>query len=113
MLEKSEVICTLGRALGTCRRQFRNAAICSALLNFLYLAPSVYMLQVYDRVVPTRGVSTLLALTGMLLLATAMIACFDLLRNRLLIRASAQLDRAITRPLLRAVMTGTEEFRPL
>ena len=48
----------LGEALAACRAHLVHAALFSALLNLLYLAPSLYMLQVYDRVVPTRSVAT-------------------------------------------------------
>ena len=45
-------------AFRTCRDHFVWAAVFSALLNLLYLAPTLYMLQVYDRVVPARGGTT-------------------------------------------------------
>ena len=46
-------------AVGACRSHFMLAAVLSALVNSLYLAPTIYMMQVYDRVVPTGGVQTL------------------------------------------------------
>ena len=48
----------LEAAVGACRRHFALAAGLSALINVLYLAPTIYMMQVYDRVVPTGGVQT-------------------------------------------------------
>ena len=53
----------LANALGECRRHFVAAAVFSLLINLLYLAPTLYMLQVYDRVVPTGGKTTLLFVT--------------------------------------------------
>ena len=49
----------IAAAVTACKRHFLAAAAFSALLNLLYLAPTLYMLQVYDRVVPTRGGVTL------------------------------------------------------
>ena len=45
----------LSEALALCRRHFVSAAAFSALINLLYIVPTLYMLQVYDRVVPTQG----------------------------------------------------------
>ena len=50
-------------ALELCRRHFAYAALFSALLNLLIIAPMLYMLQVYDRVIPTQGETTLVLLT--------------------------------------------------
>ena len=63
MAKPEESISHLEAAVRACRRHFLAAAMFSALVNILYLAPTLYMLQVYDRVVPTRGVETLVFLT--------------------------------------------------
>lgn len=94
----------LSDALAACRAHLLHAAVFSALLNLLYLAPSLYMLQVYDRVVPTRGVTTLAVLTLIFLAAVATLGTLDLLRTRLLIRASARLDRLLGAPLIGALL---------
>jgi len=59
----------LGRAVRDCCPYFLPAALFSAAINVLYLASPIYMLQVYDRVVPSGSVSTLGMLTIALLLA--------------------------------------------
>ena len=48
----------LSDALADCRQHFIGAAVFSFLINILYLAPTLYMLQVYDSVVPTAGKTT-------------------------------------------------------
>lgn len=73
-------------------KYFFKAAIFSALVNILYIIPTIYMLQVYDRVVPTRGLQTLLFLTLILLFALATLAFLDRTRMRLLARAGVRLD---------------------
>lgn len=88
----------------TCRPHFIHAALFSGLINLLYLAPSIYMLQVYDRAVPTRGVMTLLALTLIYLFAVATMGALDLVRARVLIRASARLDRVLAPPIIAALI---------
>ncbi len=102
--KRKMVAAPIRAAVAACRRYFVNAAIFSAFLNVLYLAPTLYMLQVYDRVVPTRGVVTLVMLTLIFLAAVATIALLDLVRTRLLVRASARLDRMLSASILEALL---------
>lgn len=89
----------VGEALSRCRTHFIATAAFSALINLLYIAPTIYMLQVYDRVVPTQGLQTLLFLTVILLFALVSLALLDRVRQRLLARAGVQLD-AIIAPMI-------------
>ncbi len=95
-------------ALTYCRRHFIGAGLFSALLNILYLAPTLYMLQVYDRVIPTRGLQTLLFLTMALLFALATLALLDRVRTRILTRAGVALDGAVAPALLDATIGRPE-----
>lgn len=94
----------IARVIRTCRRYFVHGAAFSAFLNLLYLAPTIYMLQVYDRVMPTRGALTLTMLTLILSAAVVTIALLDLVRTRLMVRASAKLDRELAGPILDAML---------
>ncbi len=60
------------------------------------------MLQVYDRVVPASGVVTLLFLTLLLLTSLAALSLLELVRTRLLVRASARLNRELSGYILAA-----------
>jgi len=75
-------------------------AVFSALLNLLFLVPMLYMLQVYDRVIPTRGHLTLFFLTLVLVFGLTTLALLDFVRARLLVRASIRLDRQLAGVLL-------------
>lgn len=96
----------LGDALRACRRHFMGVVAFSALLNLLFLVPMLYMLQVYDRVVPTRGATSLFLLTLILLYGLATLSLLDLARSRLLVRASLRLDRVLGRDVLDARLRG-------
>ena len=87
-------------ALKQCRKPFMAAATFSAFLNLLYLAPTLYMLQVYDRVIPSHGGVTLLMLTVIFVAATLTIALLDLARTRLLGAISYRLDRLLARSIM-------------
>ncbi len=67
----------------------------SAIINALMLTGSVFMLEVYDRVLPSRSVSTLVALCGMAGILYAAMGLLDVLRHRLLLRAGMAIDEAL------------------
>lgn len=87
-------------ALQACRRHFLAVAVFSALLNLLFMVPMLYMLQIYDRVIPTRGNLTLFFITLVLLFGLVTLALLDFVRSRLLVRASIRLDRQLSGILL-------------
>ena len=64
----------------------------SMVLNVLMLAPSLYMLQVYDRVLTSQNKFTLLALTLIILLAYLAIGFIEWIRSSMLVRLSAAMD---------------------
>ncbi len=94
----------LHAALAECRQHFTAVAVFSALLNLLYLAPTIYMLQVYGRALPSRGLETLLFITLIFLLATITLSLLDWVRSRLLVRASVRLDRLVSPRVVSALL---------
>ncbi len=104
---------TMKAALEVCRRHFGYAALFSALLNLLFIAPMLYMLQVYDRVMPTQGHTTLLFLTLVLVFALATLAALEAIRSRLLVRASVKLDQAMAGPIMRATLLQPDSSQRL
>jgi len=94
----------LRTGIEACRRHFIYAMLFSALLNLLFIAPMLYMLQVYDRVIPTASGTTLLFLTIALLGGLATLALLDAVRGRLLVRASIRLDKMLAGEILIATL---------
>jgi len=94
----------LGEALRACRKHLIWAAVFSALVNILYLTPTLYMMQVYDRVVPTGGLTTLVLISIAAVFALMTVAGLDWLRGRLLLRASLRLDRTLAPRILGRVV---------
>ena len=90
----------LGAALRACKRHFQSAFFFSALVNVLYLAPTLYMLQVYDRVMSTGGVMTLIFITIVVVLALGTLTLLDNVRSRLLVRAGLRIDRLLAGEVL-------------
>ena len=94
----------LVQALHACRVHFLWAAVFSALVNLLYLTPTLYMMQVYDRVVPTGGLMTLVLISAVAVLALAALGTLDWLRGRLMLRAGLRLDRMLSGTVLARVV---------
>src|SRR3954470_19067226 len=94
-------------ALRACRRYFATVLIFSLAINLLYLAAPLYMLQVYDRVINSASHVTLVMLTIVLLFALVALAGLDLVRARVLTRASVRLDRRMAGRVLAATMESS------
>lgn len=72
------------------------AFVISGFLNLLYFAPSLFMMQVYDRVLPTGGLATLAALSIAAGSAVVMIGLLDWVRGRLMTSGSRAIDARLT-----------------
>ena len=71
----------LGDALRACRGAFIGVGLMSFMINLLYLTGSIFMLEIYDRVLPSRSVPTLV---GLIILAASLYAAqgvLDLIRG--------------------------------
>lgn len=71
---------------------FWTVGVFTAFINILMLVPSIYMLQVYDRVLPSGNEITLLMLTLIMLGMFGMMALLEYARSMVVIRIGAQLD---------------------
>ena len=91
-----EVRSELAGALGHCRSAFISIGLFSVLINILMLTGPLFMLQVYDRVLPSRSIPSLI---GFAVLATLLYAFQGLLegiRGRVLVRIGASLDELLS-----------------
>jgi PrtD family type I secretion system ABC transporter len=86
----------LGEALRACRSAFIGVGVMSCMINLLYLTGSIFMLEIYDRVLPSRSVPTLI---GLVVLAGGLYfaqGILDLIRGRILVRIGTSLDEALS-----------------
>jgi PrtD family type I secretion system ABC transporter len=82
--------------LGSCRAAFAGIAVFSGLINVLMLSGSLFMLEVYDRVLPSRSVPTLVGLSILVTVLFAFQALLEITRGRLLVRIGNQLDHQLS-----------------
>jgi len=89
------------------RPLFLFAALFSLAINLLLLAPPLYMLQVFDRVLSSRSEETLAVLSSAALIALFAMALLDVVRARLLAAAGAALDRQLGPRVLERLLAQT------
>ncbi len=92
-LPKSEI----SEALSVFKGAFRTVGVFSAMINLLMLAPSLYMLQVYDRVLQSKNEITLLMLTLLMLGAYAFMSALEFIRSFIVIRVGAKMDMQLNK----------------
>ena len=78
------------------RQEFLIVGILSFLTNLLMLAPTIYMLQVFDRVLSSQSELTLLAVSLITLFLFGVMACSEWLRSRVLVRAGMRFDEQLS-----------------
>lgn len=92
----------LRRALWAFRREFVVAGIFSMVANVLMLSPTLYMLQVFDRVTVSRSELTLLMMSLLTLALFFVMAFAEWMRSRVLVRAGVRLDEMLRNRIFNA-----------
>ncbi|MCW6525398.1 type I secretion system permease/ATPase [Yersinia ruckeri] len=92
----------LWEALGACRQSFYGVGIFSAIINILMLAPSLYMLQVYDRVLASGNEMTLLMLTLLMVGLCLFMGALEWVRSLVVIRLGTRLDLRLNQRVFNA-----------
>src|ERR1700749_5294343 len=93
------------RGLRASARRLVGVAVFSGVINLLMLSGSLYMLQVYDRVIPSRNLATLAGLSLMVLFAYLMQGYFEALRSRMLCRVGTLFDVGLQDSIHTALVT--------
>ena len=91
-------------ALETNTRVLAVALLFAAAMSVLALTTSFYMLQVYDRVLSSRSVETLLLLTVIAVAGVSVFSALDAFRQRLLVRIGMRVGEAVAARVLRAMV---------
>jgi ATP-binding cassette subfamily C protein len=86
----------LSAALTACREAFIGTALMSGMSNVLMLTGAMFMLEVYDRVLPSRSMATLLGLLVLVAGLYAALGVLDAIRTRILARIGGVLDEKLS-----------------
>lgn len=92
----------LRAALADFHRAFVSLGVFSCFINLLMIVPSIYMLQVYDRVLASRNQTTLIMLTLIMLAAYLLMSFLEFVRAYTLIRLSSRLDSKLVDRVFKA-----------
>ncbi len=87
----------LAQVILSFKSAFKTVGVFSAIINLMMLIPSLYMLQVYDRVLSSRNEMTLLMLTIMIVVAFIIMGALEFVRSFVLIRIASQLDMKLNK----------------
>jgi ATP-binding cassette subfamily C protein/ATP-binding cassette subfamily C protein EexD len=94
----------LSKAVGACRRYFLAVGVFSGVVNMLQLTVSLYMMQVFDRVLSTRSIDTLYYLTAIAMFALLVMAVLDGLRGQVMQRIASWVEgKAAPEAFMRAI----------
>ena len=96
----------LKQALAACREGFLALFVFSMAINLLVLASPIYMMQLYDRVLSSHSMDTLLLLTLIVMFAFGVMAGLEWVRGRLMVRVSSWLDHRLGGEVLTGSIVG-------
>lgn len=98
----------LRRAIFQAKTAFIMTGFFSMFINILMLVPTLYMLQLYGRVVTSRSQETLIMLTGIVVVLFITLALLEMVRSRVLIRISNKMDIALNQRVFDALFKLAE-----
>jgi PrtD family type I secretion system ABC transporter len=115
---KGDTKSELRPALGSCNGALVGIGAFSGLINLLMLTSSLFMLEVYDRVLPSRSVPTLVGLSILAALLLTFQALLEITRGRLLVRIGGRLESRLSPRVYDAVVRmrskpGTDGQQPV
>ena len=101
--QKQAAPSALAEALRRCRAAFIAVGLLSGLINILMLTAPLFMLQVYDRVLPSRSVSTLVGLALLTVSLFSFQGILDVIRSRVLLRVGSSINEDLSARVYSAV----------
>src|ERR671926_708387 len=102
----------LRRALRACRRQFIVVGLFSGVVNLLQLTTSLYMMQVFDRVLASRILDTLYYLSLIAIVATLVLALLEAVRGQVMQRLAAWVEHRVAPESFVRAIESTLRGRP-
>ena len=85
----------LAAALAACRIAFLGVFLFSGMIGILALTSTFFVLEIYDRVVPSRSFATLIGLSVLAAVLFIFLGVLDFIRGRVFVRIAAYLDEAL------------------
>ncbi len=99
-------------AIWRCRSLFIGVGLFTALINILALTGSLYMLQVYDRVIPSHSLPTLVGMTVLMVGLYIIYGVLDFIRSRVMVRIGLRVERQLRERVFACVQELPLRLRP-
>lgn len=103
-MSKQPLNAFLRDTLNACRQSFFSVVFFSFFVNLLMLTVPIYLLQLYDRVIPNRSTETLVFLTIIAIAALITLSVLDATRSAILIKMGTWLDRRLSSHIISATV---------
>ena len=87
-----------------CRATFLTVGLFSGVINVLMLTGALFMLEIYDRVLPSRSFPTLIGLGILVLILFVVQGLLDIIRSRILVRVGASVDETLRGRVLHTIL---------
>lgn len=100
----------LKSAIKASKSAFYFTALVSLFINLLMLVPSLYMLQLYDRVIASRSEETLLMLTLIVVALFIVMGILEFVRSRILIRVANSIDMRLSDRIFNTMFALANRF---
>jgi ATP-binding cassette subfamily C protein/ATP-binding cassette subfamily C protein EexD len=111
-LAETQAETSLGKAVATCRTQFWSVGLFSGVVNALQLTVSIYMMQVFDRVLATRSLDTLTYLTLIAMAALLLLAVLEAVRSKIMGRLASWIEGRVAPEGFERAIETTLRGRP-
>lgn len=98
---------TLNSSLRTLKKALLTNVVFSLFINLVLFASPLYMMQIYNRVLPSRSESTLVMLTGLVCFALASLAALETVRAQVMVRLGAKLEHDLNARVVEAAFLAT------
>jgi PrtD family type I secretion system ABC transporter len=98
---------TLRSSLRSLKNVLLTNACFSFFINLILFASPLYMMQIYNRVLPSRSESTLVMLTGLVCFALATLAALETVRSQVMVRLGAKLEHDLNQRVIEATFAAT------
>lgn len=109
-IKPKEGFSELREAIAKSKKSFIMVGFFSLFINILMLVPSLYMLQLYDRVLASRSNDTLIMLTVIVVFLFIVMALLEVVRSRVLVKVGNKLDSILSQRVFDSVFELAQKY---
>lgn len=105
-----DIVSELKTSILKAKKSFIMAGFFSLFINILMLVPSIYMLQLYDRVLTSRSEDTLWLLTAIIIFLFIIMATLEIVRSKILVKVGNKMDALLSQRIFDSVFALAQKY---